>query len=444
MSNKNKISNNLHTAKEILIFSLPIIAGQIGQMLFGVGDVIVAGHYSSLAVASIGVAAMIFAPFLMVGIGMLMCTGPLASQLRGQGKTDPTLLYNAYYTSFFVSLILSTILFFPEYYIGKFNLNPEIIPHVISFLKVTAFSLFPAFLFQATKEYLQAQGKIYVPNAIILVFNIVNVVLNIVLMFGFGEFSGYGIVGAAYATAICRFGMAIAIFVYMRSVTDFVVKKNPETVRKILRLGLPISFTILCEVLIFATVSVLVGGMTLIASASQNVVMNITSLTFMVPMALGSAIAVLVGEQLGKKSIEGVVRYSTGAITLTIIIQVLFMMLYLFLPHLVMGVATKDQAVIAYGGMLLFWVGVFQLPDGLQVVLSGVMRGMNQTKIPMILGFISYWIIGLPFGVYLAYERQMEARGLWVGLTVGLTCMCVLLIVFYQNRIKKLRQTIQN
>ena len=444
MSFQNKLQNNLITAKEILIFSLPIIAGQIGQMLFGVGDVIVAGHYSSLAVASIGVASMIFAPMLMIGIGMLMCTGPLASQLKGQGKTDSSLLYNAYYTSFFVSLILSTILFFSEFYIGKFNLNPEIIPHVIAFLKVTAFSLFPAFLFQATKEYLQAQGKIYVPNAIILIFNVVNVLLNIIFMFGFGEFSGYGIVGAAIATAVCRFGMAIAIFVYMRSVSEFVVKKNNETIRKILRLGLPISFTILCEVLIFATVSVLVGGMTLIASASQNVVMNITSLTFMVPMALGSAISILVGEQLGKKSIDGIVRYSTGAITLTIIIQLLFMMLYLFLPHLVMGVATKDQAVILYGGMLLFWVGVFQLPDGLQVVLSGVMRGLNQTKIPMILGFISYWIIGLPFGVFLAYEKHMEARGLWVGLTIGLTCMCAFLILFYQNRIKKLRQTIHN
>lgn len=436
--------NNLVTAKEILLFSLPIIAGQIGQMLFGVGDVIVAGHYSSLAVASIGVAAMIFAPFLMVGIGMLFCTGPLASQLKGEGKNDPSLLFNAYYTCFFVSLILSTILFFSEFYIGKFNLNPEIVPHVINFLKITAFSLFPAFIFQATKEYLQAQGKIYVPNGIILCFNILNVLLNIILMFGFGKFAGFGIAGSAIATAVCRFGMAIAIFVYMRSVTEFEMKKNPATVRKILKLGLPISFTILCEVLIFATVTVLVGGMSLIASASQNVVMNITSLTFMVPMALGSAISVLVGEQLGKKSVDGIARFSKGAITLTIILQILFALLYLSIPHLVMGLATKEQAVIIYGSTLLFWVGVFQLPDGLQVVLSGIMRGLNQTRIPMILGVISYWVIGLPIGVYLAYERHMEARGLWVGLTLGLTCMCIFLLIFYQNRIKKLRQTIQN
>jgi MATE family multidrug resistance protein len=436
--------NNIKTAKEILIFSLPIIAGQIGQMFFGVGDIIVAGRYSSLAVASIGVAAMIFAPFLMVGIGVLFCTGPLASQLKGEGKSDPTFLYNAYLVSLVIAMTLGTALFFSEFYIGYFKLNPEIVPHVVMFLKWTSFSLFPAFVFQASKEYLQAQGKIYIPNSIIWFFNIVNVLLNILLMFGTANFKGFGIEGSAIATTICRFLMAISIFFYMKSVTPFEMRRNPATIKKILRLGLPISFTILCEVLIFATVTVLVGGMSLIASASQNLVMNITSLTFMVPMALGSAISVLVGEQFGKKSIEGIVRLCRGAMTLTIFIQVFFACLYLTIPHLVMGLATTDEAVIVYGGALLFWVGLFQLPDGLQVVLSGVMRGLNETRIPMVLGLISYWVLGLPFGVYLAYQRNMEARGLWVGLAIGLTCMCVLLIAFYQNRIKKLRLTIQN
>lgn len=435
---------NIKTAKEILLFSLPIIAGQIGQMLFGIGDVMVAGRYSSLAVASIGVAAMIFAPFLMVGVGLLLCTGPLVSQIKGEGKSDPTFLFNTYYVSFFLSLILSPMLYFSEYYIGHFNLNPEIVPHVIDFLQITAISLFPAFVFQATKDYLQAIGFIYVPNGIILFFNLVNVLLNIVFMFGLGSFSGFGIQGAAYATLICRSLMAITVFLYMRSVTEFQIKKNTETIRKILNLGIPISFTILCEVLIFAVVTVLIGGMSLVASASQSLVMNITSLTFMVPLALGSAISVLVGEQLGKHSLEGIIRYSMGAITLTVILQIFFALLYLSIPYMVMGLATNDMAVIIYGSGLLFWVGIFQIPDGLQVVLSGVMRGLNETRIPMILGLISYWVIGLPIGAYLAYQRGMEAKGLWIGLAIGLTCMCILLLIFYRSRIKKLHLTIQS
>ena len=439
-----QIKKNIKTAKEILIFSLPIIAGQIGQMLFGLGDIIVAGRFSSLAVASIGVAAMIFAPLLMVGIGVLFCTGPLASQLKGEGKSDPSFLYNAYLISLMFAIILGSILFFSDYYIHLFKLNPEIVPHVVNFLKWTSFSLFPAFVFQATKEYLQAHGQIYIPNAIIWFFNIINVALNILLMFGTENFKGYGIEGAAIATVICRFSMGITVFFYMKSVTPFEMKRNPETIRKILRLGLPISFTILCEVLIFATVTVLVGGMSLVASASQNLVMNITSMTFMVAMALGSAISVLVGEQFGKKSVEEIVRLCNGAMTLTIILQVFFAIMYLTIPHFIMGMATTDQAVIIYGGALLFWVGLFQLPDGLQVVLAGMMRGLNETRIPMILSFVSFWILGLPFGVYLAYQRSMEARGLWVGLAVGLTFNCIFLILFYKNRIKKLRLIFQN
>ncbi len=438
------LRKNIAAAKEILIFSLPIIAGQIGQMLFGVGDVMVAGRYSSLAVASIGVAATIFAPFLMIGVGVLLCTGPLASQLKGEGKKDPTLLFNAYYVSFFIALILSTVLYFADFYISYFKLTPEIVPHVTTFLQITSISLFPAFIFQATKDYLQAQGHVYAPNVIILFYNVINVLLNILLMFGYGSFEGFGIKGAAIATCLCRFLMAITVFLYMKSVTPFKMEQNLETIKRILKLGVPISFTLLCEVLIFSVVTVLVGGMSLVAGAAQSLVINITSLTFMVPLALGSAISVLIGEQFGKKSLEGIIRYSLGAITLALILQVIFALIYLLIPNQVMGLATTDMPVILYGSALLFWVGIFQIPDGVQVVLSGVMRGLNETKIPMILGLISYWVIGLPIGAYLAYQKGMEARGLWIGLAIGLTCMCVLLVIFYQNRIKKLRLTIHN
>jgi MATE family multidrug resistance protein len=438
------IKNQFTILKEIFIFSLPIITGQIGQMLFGIGDIFVASRYSSLAVASVGVAAMIFAPLLMIGLGLLMCTGPLASQIKGEGKNDPTLLFNAYLVSSFMGIFLCAILLFSPYYISTFKLTPEIVPHVIDFLQWTSVSLFPAFIFQATKEYLQAQGKTYVPNGIIIFYNIVNLGLNFLFMFGLGSFEGYGIKGAAIATTVCRTLMALTIFFYMKSVCEFQMKKNNETIRTILRLGLPISFTILCEVLIFAVVTVLVGGMSLVAAAAQSLVINLTSLTFMVPLALGSAVSVLVGEQFGKQSLQGIIGYSLGALTLAFIIQTFFALLYLSIPEYVIGVATSDQAVIVYGASLLFWVGIFQIPDGLQVVLSGIMRGLNETKIPMILGFFSYWIIGLPVGSYLAYQQGYEARGLWMGLAIGLTCMCILLLIFYRSRIKKLRLLIQN
>lgn len=429
----------LKLLKEIFFFSLPIITGQIGQMLFGVGDIIVAGHYSAQAVSAIGVASAIFAPFLMVGIGILLCTGPLASEIRGKGKNDPTLIFNSLIVATLSSILIMSALLLLSHNIVWLGLNPEIASTVALYLKWTTFSIWPALLFQAIKESLQAEGKTYVSNGLILFFNLVNVLLCMLFMFGWGPIPEMGVLGAALVTSFCRIMMAIILFIYMKRTCVYKAERNNDTLKKIFKLGLPISFTILCEVLVFSTVTVLVGKMSLVASASQSLVINLTSLTFMVPLAIGSSVSVLVGEQLGKKSLEGILRYSLGALFLAFIIQIIFATLYLSIPETLLGVASSDKAIIAYASSLLFWVGIFQLPDGLQVVLSGVMRGLQETKIPMILGFVSYWIIGLPIGCYLTYQQGLEARGLWMGLAIGLLCMCCLLIVLYKNKVKKLR-----
>jgi MATE family multidrug resistance protein len=411
-------------------------------MLFGVGDIVVAGHYSSLAVSAIGVAAAIFAPFLMVGIGILLCTGPLASEIRGSGKKDNTLLFNSYLIATMSSIVIIAAIYLLAFNIHWLGLNPAIAPTVALYLKWTALSLWPALIFQATKEYLQAEGRTYMSNGLILFFNVINVLLCIVFMFGKGPIPEMGVLGAAIVTSFCRVAMAILLFIYMKKVCPFEMTKNKETMKKILKLGLPISFTILCEVLIFSTVTVLVGKMSLTASASQSLVINLTSLTFMIPLAIGSAISVIVGEELGKKSIEGILQYSLGALALAMIIQVCMAAMYLGIPEVLLGIASSDKTLITYASALLFWVGLFQIPDGLQVVLSGVMRGLQETKIPMILGFISYWIIGLPIGCYFTYRLGYEARGLWMGLAAGLSCMCCLLIMLYKNKIKRLRLTL--
>ncbi|MGZ3809224.1 MAG: MATE family efflux transporter [Bacteriovorax sp.] len=429
----------LKTLKEIFLFALPIITGQIGQMLFGVGDIVVAGHYSSLAVSAIGVAAAIFAPFLMVGIGLLLCTGPLASENRGRKESDPTLLFNSYVVASVSSLFIILALFILAFNIRWLGLNKEIAPFVSLYLKWTALSLWPALLFQATKESLQAEGKTYASNGLILFFNLVNVGLCIVFMFGWGPIPELGVLGAAIVTSLCRLLMAIFLFFYMKKVCPFEMTIKKETLKKIVKLGLPISITVLFEVLVFSTVTVLVGKMSLVASASQSLVINFTSLTFMVPLAIGSAVSVLVGEELGKKSIEGILRYSLGSLALALIIQIFFATMYLGIPEKLLGIASSDKQIIGYASALLFWVGIFQIPDGIQVVLSGVMRGLQETKIPMILGFVSYWVIGLPIGCYFTYGRNLEARGLWMGLAIGLLCMCILLSLLYKNKIRRLR-----
>jgi MATE family multidrug resistance protein len=410
-------------------------------MLFGVGDVIVAGHYSTQAVSAIGVAAAIFIPFLMVGIGLLLCIGPLASEVKGRGENDPTLIFNSFIVATLSSIVIMVPLYILALNIHWLGLNFEIESTVALYLKWTTFSIFPALIFQAAKEYLQAQGRTYVSNAIIIIFNIINVVLCYVFMFGYGPIPELGVLGAAIVTSFCRIMMAIILVIYLKRVCFFATSINTIIIKKIFKLGLPISFAIFCEVLVFSTVTVLVGKMGLVASASQSLVINLTSLTFMVPLAIGSAVSVLVGEQYGKKSLEGIIRYSMGALILAVLIQLVFATLYLSIPSTLLGFASTDKEVLLYASALLFWVGLFQIPDGMQVVLSGVMRGLQETKNPMILGFISYWVIGLPMGCYFTYYKHLEARGLWKGLAIGLLCMCSFLLLLYKHKIKKIRES---
>jgi len=432
----------LKTLREIFLFALPIISGQIGQMLFGVGDIVVAGHYSGQAVSSIGVAAGIFAPFLMVGIGLLLCTGPLASEQKGRGVTDNSLLFNSFVIASVSSLVLISALFILAANIRWLGLNPEIEDSVALYLNWTALSLWPALIFQSIKEYLQAYGKTFYPNALIILFNVINVLLCYVFMFGKGPIPEMGVKGAAIVTSLCRLFMAIILFFYLKKALPFEKHFNIQTIKRMFKLGLPISFSVLCEVLVFSTVTVLVGKMSLTASASQGLVINITSLTFMVPLAIGSAVSVLVSEQLGKKSLDGIIRYSLGSLALALIIQIVFAAMYLSVPQLILGLASSDQTIIVYASSLLFWVGLFQIPDGIQVVLAGVMRGLHETKLPMLLGLISYWVIGLPIGCYFTYTKNLEARGLWMGLAIGLSSMCVLLLFLYRKKIHQLRQTL--
>ncbi len=194
----------------------------------------------------------------------------------------------------------------------------------------------------------------------------------------------------------------------------------------------------------FSTVTVLVGKMSLIASASQSLVINLASLTFMVPLAIASSSSVLVGEQFGKKSIQGILKYAWGSLILVVIVQIAFTTLYLSIPEVLLGIASSEKSIIIYASTLLVWVGFFQIPDGLQVVLSGILRGIQETKIPMILSLISYWIIGLPLGLYLTYQKNLEAKGLWIGLALGLLFMSLLLFLLFKNRINKLTKILTN
>lgn len=428
---------SIKSLRELLIFSLPIIAGQMGQMLFGVGDIMVAGRYSNDVLAALGTANGILAPFVMVGLGISYAIGPIIAKYRGENVDRPEAVFTAQVLGGLVGLLLYALVLILCLRLDIFGLNQEITPMVQRYLEIAGVSILPMLFFQVYKEYLQAWDRTVYANGLVLVFNIINVALNAIMMFGLFGIPEMGIDGAAWATVISRTLMAIVLFIHTKRFRSHVRAVDKSLMHEFLKLGLPIGFSTLLEVMAFSTVTVLIGGMDVIVSASHNVVLNLAALTFMIPLGVSSAVSVKVGQALGAKNRHELMTWAYSSLVFSGVIMLFTASMYTLIPSLLLSFFTDDTAVLTYASSLLFFVALFQLPDGLQVTLFGVLRGMGITRLPMFFAFISNWIIGIPIGHLLATKIEMGAPGYWAGLAIGLTGMCVTLGTLFYKQTKK-------
>lgn len=416
--------------KEIILFCLPLIAGQVGQMMFGIGDIIVAGRHSSEMVAALGVANGLFSPFFMICLGLTFAVAPLTARFIGQSKSDHNLFSSAIVSTIGFCLIAHLGILLVISQIQHFHIQEILVPEVVKYIKICTPSLYGAILFQVCKEYLQAHLKTYFSNGLVLVMNLVNIGLNIILIFGYGPIPAFGIEGAAWATLISRTLMGLILFFYVLKHFGF-GKVKWTLVKEVWNLGFPISISVLIEVMVFATVTTLIGRMPVISSAAHNIVLNMASLTFMVPLAVSSAAGTYVGLQFGTKNYQELVNYAHGCLFISLAFMSFTACCYFIAPQFLLRIFTNDPELIARASSLLLIVGLFQVPDGAQVTLQGILRGMGITKVPALLAFICNWMIGLPIGYYLAFSLGYNAEGLWSGLAIGLTAMAISVAVLF-------------
>ncbi len=424
-------------AKKNLIFALPIVAGQIGQMLFGVADVFVAGHHSNEALAALGLSSGLMSPAFMFGIGALNAVGPLSAHDKGQGIEGHHFFPAAILSALFLGLLVWPVTLLMLSFYHAMGLNPALLPYVRDYLGLCAPSIVFAFLFQASKEYLQAHGHNIFANVTILVFNLLNLILNYLFMFGKGPIPAMGVKGLALATLLTRFLMALVVFLYVIKVFDlkkkFLLTLDKKSIMAIFKLGFPLGLGVLTEVLVFCTVTLLIGKMEIVFSAAHNLVLTLASLTFMLPLALSSAASVKVAHSKGERDYEGVVYNGFTCAALSVVFMTLTATTYFLIPSHIVSLYTQDAQLIAVASSLLFYVGLFQIPDGLQITLWGSLRGLGIARAPLIMCLLCHWLIGLPLGYSLAFYYGMKAQGLWLGLTIGLTTLAVGLVLTWRR-----------
>jgi MATE family multidrug resistance protein len=317
----------------------------------------------------------------------------------------------------------------------------DVLPHVTAYFPIVALSLPPLLVYAALRRYLQARSHVGAIAFALVSANLVNVVANASLIYGLGPLPALGVQGAAWATVISR--------TYMVAVLGWVVWRlhrggagrhlswalPAARVRRLVVLGLPAAAHLTFEVGVFSAVTALAGQLRPDSLAAHQVALNIASVVFMVPLGVSSAAAVLVGQHVGGRDGDGARRAGWAAILVVLAFMATSALTLVVAPGLFIRLFTAEAAVIAIGSQLLGVAAAFQLFDGLQVATTGALRGLGETRVPMLISLVGYWVSGLPLGWWLCFRGGYGVIGLWLGLAASLCLVGTALLVLWHLRI---------
>ena len=424
--------------KDILNIAFPIMLGNLGFILIGVGDVIVAGRHSTETLASVSIANAIINCIVMIGIGIISSLSAILSNYRGAGKDAEKYFYPALKFTTIASIIISfaVMAFIPI--IDKLGFEPHLAQLVKDYFWIISFSIFGAYLHCMSKEYLQAFEIVVFPNVLTVICIFVNLILNIIFAFGYGPIPEMGTKGLALSTLITRYLMGGILFWYCFHKTNIQHYKDKEFYKDLLKVGAPSSLAVVIEFIGFNATTVILGRISGIYAAAQNIVCTLTTVSFMIPFAISNATAVKVGFANGAKYYKSLKTYAFTGITMAVAFMACSAIVVGTFPKFLVSLFTKDQELINVCIPIVFALCFFQVFDGLQVALAGIFRGLKQTGVVMISNFIGYWLVSIPFGCLLAFKYKMDLLGFWCGLVCAAVVLCSIMFTTMLIKFKKM------
>lgn len=429
----------------------------IGHTLVGFVDNIMVGQLGTAELAAVSLGNSFVFIAMALGIGFSTAITPLVAEADGENNIEKG--KQAFNHGLFLCTLLGIILFLMILSIKPLMYHmdqpDEVVKFAMPYLNIVAVSLIPLIMFQAFKQFSDGLSQTKYAMWATILANVINVILNYVLIFGKFGFPELGIIGAAIGTLTSRVIMLVFLALILRSKDKFKpyverfrfsnIKNN--ILKKIIDLGFPSALQMLFEVAIFTAAIWLSGVLGKNPQAANQIALNLSSMTFMVAIGLGVAAMIRVGNQKGLKNFSELRRIAFSIFLLTILIDIVFALLFMIfhneLPKLYLDehdlINQLDNfEVIALAGKLLLVAAVFQISDGLQVVVLGALRGLQDVKIPTFITFIAYWIIGFPICYFLGKEEVFGSVGIWVGLLAGLTSSAIMLYIRFNYLTKKL------
>jgi MATE family multidrug resistance protein len=425
--------------------AVPVVVVQVGMMLMGVVDTMVVGRVSAETLAAVALGNLAVMTVSAFAIGLLLALDPVVAQ--AVGAHDEPAVRRAVQRGLLLAAAITipaTLLLLPVEPILTLLRQPQgTVPIAAGYVYRSLPGLLPFFGFVVLRQTLQAHERMRPIVVNIIAANLLNLVLDIVLVFGLLGAPAMGAFGAAWATTVCRYVLFLGLLFADRSeLLPLLSRVDPESLRlqpllAMVRLGAPIGIQIQLELAAFGVIGLLMGGLGTIEIAAHQVAINLASLTFMVPLGVASASAVRVGHAVGRADDHGARRAAASAMVCGAGFMACTALLFLALPRALAGVYTSDVQVVALAAALIPIAGVFQIFDGVQVVSSGILRGLGDTRAPMVINVLGFWLVGMPVSLGLAFPLELGPRGLWWGLVAGLAAVAALLLLRISRRLSR-------
>ena len=417
----------------------PVILAEIGWMAMGIVDTLMVGPLGPEAIGGVGLAGILFFALAACGMGILLGLDTVVSQAYGAGDHDACRrwLWQGLWLGLFAAAPLAGLLWLQRTWLDRFGVNPAIIAVVRGNLDVLWLTLLPLFVYAASRRYLQAIGLVRPVMFALVAANIVNAIGNWALIYGHLGLPALGTDGAAWATCVARIAMAL---VPLSAIVWYDLRHHPGTpvwrvrwqldppaLATLLRLGVPAMLQMAFEVGVFALASSMAASQAPTAIAAHQVSLELAGLAYMVPLGIASAAAVRVGHAVGRRDGPGAEHAGWAAILMGMTAMATTALLFVLLPRLLIGVFSRDPEVIRTGTSLLAIGAVFAVFDGVQVITTGALRGLGETRRPMLWNLVGHWGIGLPIGWTLAFVDGWGVLGIWIGLSTGLIVVAIAL-----------------
>ncbi len=411
--------------------------GQLGHVLVGLADNLMVGRLGAAPLAAVSLGNSLVFIALSLGIGFSFAITPLIAEADGSGDIEKG---RSYFHHGIILCGINGILLFLLLLLAKpllyyLDQPPEVVEYAMPYLEIVAFSMLPLMIFQAYKQFADGLSQTKYSMYATILANVVNVLFNYLLIYGIWVFPELGLEGAAIGTLISRFFMLWFVWEILRRKSKFKPyfvwsKKelfNIDIFKKILNLGLPTALQMLFEVAIFTATVFLAGLLGTNQQAANQIALNLASMTFMIAVGLGVTATIRVGNQKGLHHYKELRRIAMSVFLLVFIIEAVFAVGFILLKDWLPTFYIDNAEVVLLSSQLLIVAALFQLSDGMQVVILGALRGLQDVKVPTAICFVAYWMIGFPVSWYFGKAENMGSMGIWMGLLAGLTASALML-----------------